>query len=165
MEKVLKHIPALPGAIDNYLASGAPLCAYNMGIMGGHDIDFIRYYSKEAISFVDRSRTEQRLLPAGQFNTIYEQFLFFCLVHEHKKDICLYSYTIGEAKVDEELKGWRNFCQAPAGVDLIHLYGNCKSDARYCEELELKLKRSYPDYHTRIMDVVRSQNRMITLYD
>ena len=165
MTKVIKHVPSLPVAIRSYLASGAPLCAYNMGIAGGHDVEFMRRYSREAMSFVDGNKTEVKNLPVGQFNTIYEQLLFFCLLHEQEKAIGLFSYTVGEDKVDEELKGFHNFRRAPAGVDLIHLYGNCKKEDRYCEELEQKLKKVYPGYYERVLDIASCEDKIISFHE
>ena len=54
--------------------------AYNMGIFGGTDIDFIQRYTYKAFDFVDKNIKMVNKLQGTNFNIFFEQVLLYEMV-------------------------------------------------------------------------------------
>ncbi|MBD0254869.1 MAG: hypothetical protein ICV83_04045 [Cytophagales bacterium] len=144
----------VPVFLKKYNVSGQPVHAYNAGIMGGCDVKFFRNYTNEALKFVDFNISNLCRIPVGQFNAVYEQHLLYCLAEEWNIPVSRYTEVIEEDLINTQLKGLDNFCEAPVSTKYIHLFGDCKRDARFCLELENKFRKKYPEYHSRIIDLL-----------
>ena len=154
MKMVDMHISYVPQSVKNYRSSHSGIDAFNMGLFGGNDIDFINNYTRESFNFVNLNLDILDNIPKGPFNTIYEQVLFLSMAKKYNKEVNLFTQTTGEKFVNKELNSLSNFRKAPGQVDLVHLFGCNKKKIMYCTELSSKLKSSCPDYYERIMDLV-----------
>ncbi|QXV63900.1 hypothetical protein INP83_12375 [Mucilaginibacter sp. 21P] len=153
MKMVDEHIPYLPETLINYRKNNPAINAFNTGLFGGCDVEFIRKYSERAIQFVNDNIDYLNRISIGPFNTIYEQVLFLCMANEHHKPVHLFTSTIGEKNVNDEINSLANFRKAPAGVPYIHLFGCNKKKIMYCREVAYKLKENHPAYYEMIMDM------------
>ena len=134
-----------------------PINAYNMGITGGHDLEFFRFYTIEAFKFINANKQNFSRMALGPFNTIFEQVLFYSLAQTHQKPVNLYTYTTGEHLVDDEMKGLERFRKTPPQSGLTHLYGSCKGMQPFCDEVSYKLKKYHPASYEKIMDIVEAE--------
>ncbi|MGY3792643.1 DUF6734 family protein [uncultured Aquimarina sp.] len=126
--------------------------AYNAGIIGGNDIAFFKNYSKEAFKFVDNNVDKLSNIDIGRFNTIFEQYLFYCLTQSQNIDVACYSDIVGEQKLDIFFQNLTRFKEAPKDAKFIHLYGEyCKKHKEFCDELENKVKTHYPEYYENVI--------------
>lgn len=62
-----------------FLPSAGDMCEANMGIVGGHELDFFRDYCSLVYSFLDSNRDKLETLSGGvsSINTIMEQYLMY----------------------------------------------------------------------------------------
>src|SRR5690606_3406789 len=59
----------------------------NLGIVGGHYIDFFRNYSKTAFDFIDKNVDRLDTVQVGEFNCIAEQYLFYQMAMKRNLDV------------------------------------------------------------------------------
>ncbi|MBL7727060.1 MAG: hypothetical protein JNM68_05215 [Dinghuibacter sp.] len=155
--QILEHCPFIPGAIKNNCTAEAPINAYNMGLAGGHDLDFFKRLAGNAFEFIERNYDYLGHHATGQMNTIFEQVLCYYMLQDENKKMALYTPITGERKVDFEMKSFTHFKGFPQNNKVLHLYGTCKLVKRFATELERKFKRMYPGYYARIMDMCYSR--------
>ncbi|WP_340203687.1 DUF6734 family protein [Ascidiimonas sp. W6] len=122
----------------------------NAGILGGTDIAFLKEYVNKAFQFVDKNRDKlNKLDDLGYFNMIFEQFLFFALSEEKKKEVtCLLPKETGT------FDGLADFFGVPTRTKYIHTLGFYKRREMVCDLLELKLQEDYPDYYYLIKKLI-----------
>jgi hypothetical protein len=76
---LVKHVNYYPRILERSIDRNEGFRAINAGILGGHNIDFYKKYTKEAFEFVNRNIDKLDKIDVGSFNIIFEQFLFFAL--------------------------------------------------------------------------------------
>lgn len=94
------------------------MCEANMGIFGGHDIDFIHKYCNLVYNFLDSNINKIETLSEGvtSINTIMEQYLIFEYAKKHDKKI---EYIIDMLPYKEMYK-LTLFNLLPKEVSFIH---------------------------------------------
>ena len=157
MKMVDDHLPYIPQPIADYRKFSRHINAVNAGLLGGNDVSFIRDYCREALSFVNLNMPYLHRIERGPFNCIYEQVLLYCMVHERKKELGLFTRTIGEKRINNEINHLYKLRKAPEGVDYIHLFGSNKRRPMYCAALAAQLKRTHRSYYDRIMDLTTAE--------
>jgi len=122
--------------------------AYNAGIFGGSDTDFIRLYSNEAMRFIENNLDDFNQITVSDFNVVFEQYLFYCLIQEHQKIVdCLFAETV----YDLSYKGFADFSEVPFNRWYLHLLGFYKKNQLVCDQMAAYMRLHYPEYYYRIL--------------
>ncbi|MGN0233788.1 MAG: DUF6734 family protein, partial [Bacteroidaceae bacterium] len=139
------------------------VASYNMGMFGGSDIDFIRRYCHEAISFLGRNRMNDRSLPHSRVccNILFEQVFFAVLADlEHR----YVASVLGRGVKDEGYSG-REFCDLSywSQRPFFHLLGGHKRNPYNVEMLRRTLLRLYPDVLDLLTALFASSHRRFSV--
>ncbi len=149
-EKILYSLTSnfdyIPEAIKINYSKLMDYTSVNAGIIGGIDIDFFQCYTNEAFSFVDKNIKQLETINTGLFNCVYEQYLFYCLAKE--KNVKITPFLNFEPK--KEFTELMCFNLVPFEKSYVHLIGFAKSSIYACEQVEMRLKYEYPQYHKLI---------------
>ncbi|MDR1227128.1 MAG: hypothetical protein LBK47_09575 [Prevotellaceae bacterium] len=121
-----------------------PIISVNAGVLGGHDIDFINYYSCEALRFFYDNKPLFFSDAAAQLNIILEQLLFYQLAKKNNKHV-----SILFENISEDFSELMDFDSVPNSKSYIHLIGHAKKNYRVCGVLEKQLQYDFPtEYKT-----------------
>jgi len=98
MERGLRDIRTYFEKVPSFL-KGELLSSVNAGILGGNDLEFIKYYKEYVEKFI-RNNIEiidnHSGISSGALNVVYEQILFSELARKKNKMITpLYDFLIG----------------------------------------------------------------------
>ena len=129
------------------------IASYNMGLFGGNDLDFIRAFSKEAMTLCDANKED---CSDGNFNLLFEQMLLASIARQ--KDIPISTvypgiyndngYTAGE------FCNFSNFCEGK----LLHLLGGHKRNKDTIWSFEKFMLRRYLNQTKRVLSIVTPRN-------
>ncbi|MEI9919275.1 MAG: DUF6734 family protein [Bacteroidota bacterium] len=122
----------------------------NVGIIGGHDMDLFQRFCEESRKLLEHNREFLPLVGLGGFNQMMEEYLFTSMVRHEKKDAY---YLLENLKTDFRITNVE-FNLVPLVFKYIHLIGNNKQSPYACEQLELRLKYEFPEYHARVLEVL-----------
>lgn len=147
--EVKEHFRFIPEVIEKRVELGQPLHGINAGILGGHDMDFFKEYTRQAIKLVDENKDCMEEVFKGKFNTFYEQCLFYSLYQERSIEP---QYLFEE--VNEDFDGIANLTAAPADPRYAHAVAGYKKRKDIGEILEQMLLTEYPEYYFRIIQLV-----------
>ena len=154
--------------IPAYLEKGLrekSVSSFNMGIFGGHDLEFIWRYCNEAFRFFDENRLYDPASPVSSINcnVIFEQVFFALLADMGKRDVAC---VLGRVMQDE---GYTNkeFCDLNhyEKKSFFHLLGGHKQNDSVCDMLEKTMIRKYPDAYRRIISLFPTRNWRLEKYD
>ena len=108
-QKIKPELSYIPNIMKNYDEKIHDK-AFNMGIFGGNDIDFIKTYTIASFNFVNKNKDSLSKINAYNFNIFFEQVLLFELSKEKNITVnCLINEDIG----DNEYHGFGNFEEVP----------------------------------------------------
>ena len=122
--KVMNYLPPKWGEVKT---------AYNTGIFGGIDIDFIQEYCYESLKFVNDELNEygwSTITNKGMYCVLFEQYLLACMIEHRNKEVVFFDRFLN----DEVLTGY----------GFTHLWGS-KKDPRISGILENSIKNHYPE--------------------
>lgn len=140
-----------------YLRSGLPPRGDCCGIFGGTDVEFIRYYARQAVGMVEHPVNRRAWLGIAhrELDVIsVEQYLLAACVEHHAR-------TPGSpfAKVRmEHLFSTLEGTYAPGRAEAAgytHLIADTKRDPAVMARLEARIARDYPDAYERCLRYVR----------
>ncbi|GGG12588.1 hypothetical protein GCM10011344_11600 [Dokdonia pacifica] len=124
--------------------------ACNMGIVGGVDLAFYKYYAEQAFKFVDVNRTAWTKISNNNFNVFFEQLLYYELAKKHTKKV---SYLFEDIPDDNKYVGFGDFDKVPNEKTYLHLLGNYKRDIPTYKAMEDYVMRYYPEYYKRLLTI------------
>jgi len=153
--RLQQHHVRLPDAITALLRTPQPLSACNAGILGGHDLDFFARYTQGIFHFLDINRLRWPLLNHAAVNMLYEQVYFHALAVQLQKKI---SYYFPSPVADMTYPGFAEFSGVPYTTHFVHLMGVFKRDPHTCLMLVRRLRRDYPEYYERILNICRQEH-------
>lgn len=145
----VKGIPAL--LKKNILSEN--MRSYNAGILGGHDLEFFRRYTRTANLII-----EQNITPHlhKNFNIIFEQLLFYSMTNKEKKKVsCLMNNMINDNGYDH-----KRFADFPNAKNLkyLHLIGHHKRNRDVCDWLARYLRQENEEIFLRIVNLFKKQH-------
>lgn len=151
IEDQLEYIPEV---IREYRKTDQAVTENNAGIIGGKDIRFFKEFAQESISFVDRNFISfKKLKSLGMFNTIFEQYLFYCMAKVQNKKV---TYLL--ENIDDSFKGLTNFYEVPYKRKFIHTLGPYKTSYTAGEHMVQRFWYEYPEYYKRIIKLFKYDN-------
>jgi len=122
----------------------------NVGLIGGHDIDFFQRFCETSRNLLERNRQHLPSITIGGFNQMMEEYLFTSMLRHENKDVFYLLESLNTNYPVSHL----NFALVPVVYKYIHLIGNHKQSAYACEQLELRLKSEFPENYTRVLEVL-----------
>lgn len=150
VQQKLKNIPPhLNKNINTYNFNA------NVGIVGGNDIGFFQNWCDMAKEFLKVNMDQIiNLENIGYFNQIIEEFSISCMLSERKN----VTYLIDCSKDANVLDSVLRFHLVPFIDRYIHLVGLAKHSEIASNQLELRLKYEFPEYHRKVMDILHSMD-------
>jgi len=127
-----------------------PSC--NAGIFGGNDMIFWKRYAEEVFGFIRNNMQDigrYLNINAGNVCVVLEQVFFYSLAMHYDIDI---TYLLPVSNGIQPDIGF--FHKAAQNSDYVHCVGHFKRNKMSYSFLEYKLQKHYPEYHTRINDLV-----------
>jgi len=139
----LTHLPASMELFDQSIHNKA----YNMGIFGGNNLEFLQKYCNASFDFVNKNKDNFANIDQFNFNIFFEQVLF----HEMAqfKNQTVHSY-IKEDIGDNQYANFGNFDDVPHKRTYLHLLGDFKRQLFVCKKLETYVIRFYPAYYKKL---------------
>lgn len=141
----------LPAELDGIKNLRDLSYSYNAGIIGGNDIDFIHYFSKRSLAFIEQN--VNKINPEFQessFAIIYEQLLFAFLAKERKVPV-----TVLFKGLTEEFKNLSDFQNRLRQIKYVHIMNISKMQYHICHELEMQLMTQFPNYYDKILRFIK----------
>ncbi|MDY6373128.1 MAG: DUF6734 family protein [Bacteroidales bacterium] len=126
--------------------------AYNMGIFGANDLDFVKtycdfafeYYQKNGSFFVENSIVDPNL------NILPEQYLLY--VMSHKCNMSVKTFVPNIIRTDSEFRLFANYLQVPFESQFLHLLGAFKKNPEDNEFISYVLESEAKDLYDCIVD-------------
>jgi len=153
-KELTTHFTYFPECVRRDFDDPQPIQAVNAGILGGHNIEFIREYTSLAFKYVQRNSHHLKKINADRFNVFFEQHLFYSFAKEKKAAIGL---LFEDVITDNEYKYLGDFHDAPCYKNYLHLLGHFKRDEFTCIQMAAKLRELYPDQYYRIVSLCRQE--------
>ena len=140
----------LPNFLSEELEKNS-IGSYNLGIMGGNDIDFIHRYATTAIRIIRANHWGDPLFahPSINYNLLFEQVLFYALVKHEGATV----ETFFPGKLNDNgytYNDFSDFYKLPSSP-LLHLLGGFKRKEHTCKLMEQTLLYLYPEYYERVI--------------
>ncbi len=149
---VVKAFRYIPNDILKYRVNSSVITEINAGVIGGNNIIFFKEYCNEAFKFVDSNRNFiENLRFKGMFNTIFEQYLFYCMCSNRNITI---SYLI-EKDISSNFDGLADFHDIGRKTNFIHTVGFYKSYFEIGEQIAYRLYVEFPEYYDRIVNLYK----------
>ena len=153
------HSTFLPPCVKKDFESGAPIYAYNAGIMGGNNVSFFHEYAATAFEYINKNGDRLKRINVNSFNLFYEQHLFYALVREKRIPVKVLIEGIIQ---DKGYKNLGDFHDVPFNRSYLHLLGDLKRDEFTCNQMAAKLRELFPDYYERIVSLFYEKNILLS---
>lgn len=151
LDYIRKNVNSAPNIIRDSRCN----IAYNMGVFGGNDINFIQQYSKQAVtcfnSMYDAILHSGNL--KGKFNVVFEQLLLKEFAQNYQEKV---SFLVPNSEIDEILK-FSTIETAQYESKYTHCIGQLKKVTYICEQIEFRMKYDFPSYYKRIMSYLDTE--------
>lgn len=152
-DDVISNFDYIPQDIIKYRQHTKTINEVNAGIIGGNDINFFKKYVAEAFSFVDANQKHiDKLQYKGMFNTIFEQYLFYCMCVNNKRKV----HFLFNQPIPSSFEGLADFYNIGRSAKFIHTVGYYKRSFEIGEQVSYRLFLEHPTYHKRIIDLYNS---------
>lgn len=147
-----EQLKYIPGFLKRNLLSHDML-SYNMGIVGGYDVEFFKRYVAIAKDFIDKN--DETILNSN-FNILFEQLLFYSITLNEKKTVtCLFNKVLDDnGYIKNEIASFPKADQ----LGYMHLIGNYKRDKEVCDWLVRYLRREDEEVFLRIISLFKNQH-------
>lgn len=139
--------------------NGRDIYTYNAGIFGGSDLEFFREYCQEAFHFVDQNLECLDDTYKASFNIFFEQFLFYCKVQQHRRQVsCLFP----ELFENILYHGFADFEEVPYARKYLHLVCEYKKKEKVTRLMELQLRQEFPETYLKLLRFFESRQLLTT---
>jgi hypothetical protein len=121
------------------------------GILGGHDLDFIRHYANRAIEVI-RHPGNQPVWPTlgVRDNILVEQYFLAACLEYHRQNRPLPQTGLEAAYLfPSSADAFDPECATRVGY--THLIGDAKNNRSIADSLERRVQSDYPDYYERCL--------------
>ncbi len=150
-KEVQSHFNYIPSTIVNHFNNDKNFSGINAGIIGGNDLSFIELYVRTAFDFVNKNIDVLDKINIGLFNNFYEQCLFKTMADEKNIDV-MYLKT----SINDRFDGLVDFTGTSSNTWYIHAVGIYKKRIETGELLENHLKKDYPNYYYKIINLLKN---------
>ncbi|MCB9202358.1 MAG: hypothetical protein H6604_04825 [Flavobacteriales bacterium] len=150
---ITAKITTIPNEMQNFHKNKSNN-AYNMGIFGGNDMDFMSYYTKLSYEFVNKNKDFLKDIDLFNFNIFFEQVLFYELTTQQNKKV---EVLIHEDIGDNEYHGFADFERVPTKKTYLHLLGVFKRNEVACKKMEDYILRFYPEFIPKLKTILPNE--------
>lgn len=119
----------------------------NAGVIGGHDINFIKKYSNYALDYVFSIKEIWSSAEASKVNFIAEQYLYYQLAKKEQKKI---QYLFEEVK--NRYENLMDFSLVPYKNSYIHLISDAKQNPYACQMMGFFLEKDHEVLFQKIQE-------------
>jgi hypothetical protein len=143
----------MPKEIEYYISGDGTFTAACCGIMGGTDLEFLRYYADSGIRMMEHpgNRAAWESLRGVPLGLIYEQYLLAACIKYHKgRPGSPFSGIRDEYLFESPMDSHHRASE----VGFTHLLGPAKRNENVAERVRAKVEREYPDYYDRCAALV-----------
>ncbi|MFD0794744.1 DUF6734 family protein [Mucilaginibacter litoreus] len=140
----------IPDVISRNRFENEDLYASNAGILGGSNLPFFKEYCRQAFEFVNKNKSALSKVKGGGLNFIFEQYLFCRLASEYNIPVTYYKGVVD----NPVFKDFIRFEDYP-NVQMVHPVGGFKQYPHVCDHLAKKLRRDYPEYYYRVINLLQ----------
>lgn len=130
------------------------------GIFGGNRVDFIRHYADQSTKLVghsDNSRGWSMINKTTEPNILFEQYLLSaCILYHQQHSDSPYRDIEIKYLFDSFDEAFDDDRAQEAGY--THLIASAKRDPHIARRLEQRIKRDYPDYYERCLQMQSAGN-------
>lgn len=151
LNQINDHLSFIPESFSRKNFENKDVYASNAGLLGGHDLSFFKEYSRQAFEFIDKNKPDLHEINPVILNLIFEQYLFCLLANESNITI---SYYKGPVE-DPVFKDYIRFEDYPH-MQMVHPVGSFKQYPHVCDHLTKTLRKDYPEYYYRIINLLRN---------
>ncbi|MGF1671453.1 MAG: DUF6734 family protein [Balneolaceae bacterium] len=152
IDEVKYHFDYIPDYLCREEWGVQDVFAYNSGILGGNDVDFLNEYAKETFTFLKRNRECLHKIRVRNL-AVFDQYFFYCFAREHGKENEVACYF---DNMDPGFTGLDDFKGVPSRSHFLHLLYTHKKSQKNCEALESRLRKDYPEYYYRIIGLLKN---------
>lgn len=153
-EDVSTTLNYIPEEIIDFRKEIPDVIEANAGIMGGNDYLFFKEYVRKAFDFVNKNKDNlDQLKYKDQFNSIFEQYLFYCLAWIRQRPV---TFLIKE-QVPPDFGNQAPFHLLPYKKTFVHAVGPLKNDFFVSEQIAMRLAYEYPSYYEKIVKLVKQK--------
>lgn len=148
---IVQHFNYYPEVLDRSISRNGSIISINAGIIGGHNVNFFKLFTKQSFKFIDQNIDCMEKVDVDLCNTIFEQFLFHALAEDKGENLTFFNPHF--------VRYWSDvadFTKTPHRASYIHLQGNFKHKKQILTSLEYRLQEDYPEYYYRIIHLMRS---------
>jgi Family of unknown function (DUF6734) len=150
----------LPAEWVWYRAASSTQRGESCGIFGGHRLDFIQHYARQALKLLehpDNARGWSMMAPKMEKNILFEQYLLAACIayHQHHSNSPYRDIEI-RYLFESFDEAFHDVSAERAGY--THLISNSKGNPEIAGDLEARVKREYPDYYDRCLKLVANGN-------
>lgn len=155
------HFTYLPAALCAERQANPLILAANTGSFGGHNLDFIQNYTKEAIRFVNENALNLHRAHPVYINCVFEQYLLHCLSKEASLPV---TYLFDGITDFNQYMPIAKFLGQPTQFGYVHPVGPFKQHPMGCKALERQLRTTYPDPYYRLLRVLNQRPIQVYFY-
>lgn len=152
IDEVKHHFNYIPEYLCREQWGVQDVHAYNSGILGGNDVDFLNEYAKETFTFLNRNRECLHKIRVKNL-AVFDQYFFYCFARKHGKENEVACYF---DKMDSGFEDLADFKGVPFRSPFLHLLYTHKRSRKNCEALEARLRKDYPEYFYRIIGLLKN---------
>lgn len=152
LDEVNKCFSYIPHEFLRTNYENRPVYASNAGLLGGNNLAFIKTYCTKAFDLIDKNTDALDKLPTGNLNFIFEQFLFCKLAEIEQIPIAYFKGAVDSPVFKDYIK----FQDYPR-TEMAHPVGGFKKYPHVCDHVAKMLRRHYPEYYYRIIELVRDK--------
>jgi hypothetical protein len=118
----------------------------NAGVIGGHDLNFFKYYCSKAFQLIDSNLDKLEERSRVNLNLYCEQFLFSNLLKKQQREV----HFLFPEKLQSEY-ALTKFHQVPEHSQYIHLASTLKRFPKFLEQVVIRLRMEFPEYYDRLI--------------
>ncbi|MBR6047111.1 MAG: hypothetical protein IKP44_03345 [Bacteroidaceae bacterium] len=153
MDRLLKYSSLwLPEYIEKGLHEES-VVSYNMGFLGGTDLDFICRYCQEVFGFMEKNRMNDPACPHSKVdcNVFFEQVIFAMMADRENRTV---ASVLGRCMQDEGYTRGE-FCDLDyyGEKPFYHILGGHKRSQAVCEMMSQAMLRLYPEHYRKILSL------------
>ncbi len=153
LRTIERYFKDVPTCMLKELESNSVIYSCNMGVTGGYNLAFFQEYKKLAFRFIDANKANFSKVEMNHVNICVEQFLYYVL---SKSKRITPTYLI-EKEFDPTYPNYADFHEVPHQTWYIHAMAEYKRKPEVCYHLARRLRKDFPDYYYRIIDLCLNQ--------
>ena len=153
MDRLLKYSSLL---LPEYIEKGMheeSVVSYNMGFLGGTDLDFIHRYCQEVFGFMEKNRMNDPTCPHSTVdcNVFFEQVIFAMMADREHRTV---ASVLGRSMQDEGYTRGE-FCDLDyyGEKPFYHILGGHKRSQTVCEMMSRAMLRLHPEHYRQILSL------------